>query len=702
MPATTRRRTALQSSDQVQESTSNRPLTDSAASRRPTVDPSTPGPLQPFMSFKTPEPPLFNTLTPPQTNNGVAQPVASHFELQILIADLKRASATYLRIEDLTLFMSHFSPHERFQLRHLLEKLIECCDGLCPTVPDGSSDTSEFSSESFGVDPHILFRSEGQPPGSTKDVIELDSQPQDQSEDEPEGESEEEPQEESEVSSENSTISQDESYDKLNPDTDSPSKSQHISKACMMTSQSVPEFADEGFRQVEQFKMHGVPTQAYKDIFVSLKQTPQDEAQWSDGSEWIALVEAGNQDQQRSSIYYVITAIGLHRWRKSQVQLLQLSLSPKVAAQKVSRRVIGAPEDLCDKNAWERRRKNLNTHLTRGKKWATLVEELGFGILFKEPWSLAKLSEPVLKKSISQLREDASKMRVLRLLGDQMDLLLDTGRTDPIAFREALGEQGLLNPLPLPPCSDVSKEVISLQMRMRRLSPTGALLIKRTTFHFDIDILDRLNETNWLNDNLVLLCLHLADKLSYVRVGLSVPTHRQVRPDKMLSKPFERAAQQVKEWNSLKPEHRLVCFFPLFQRENHFSLLEINQRDGFIYHYDSMGSSSNVGIQTACEDQFPGLKFANQASPCQLDSFSCGPLVIEMACCRMMGRPVSLRNVDLHDAMKLRVDALGLIKKAWYSDAMAPFEQSSKGKRKGGKLYERPAKRSKLDGLIEI
>lgn len=38
------------------------------------------------------------------------------------------------------------------------------------------------------------------------------------------------------------------------------------------------------------------------------------------------------------------------------------------------------------KAVWERRRKILNTHLTRGRKWRWLVEELGFGILFKEPW----------------------------------------------------------------------------------------------------------------------------------------------------------------------------------------------------------------------------------------------------------------------------------------------------------------------------
>ncbi|KAI1291678.1 hypothetical protein F5Y03DRAFT_403147 [Xylaria venustula] len=465
-------------------------------------------------------------------------------------------------------------------------------------------------------------------------------------------------------------------YDELNHGTDSPSKSQRTSKACMMASQSVPEFADKSFRQIEQFKMHKVPTQAYKNIFASLKQTPRDKAQWSDGSEWIALVGARNQDQQKSSIYYAITAIGLHRWRESQVQLLQLSFSPKVAAQKVSKRIIGAPEDLCDKNAWERRRKNLNTHLTRGKKWATLVKELGFGILFKEP-CLAKLSEPVLKKSTSQLQKNAAKMRVLWLLGDQMDLLLETGRTNPIAFKEALGKQGLLNLAPLLPSSNVSNEVKSLQTRIRRLSPTGALLIKRTTFHFDINVLDRLNKTNWLNNNLVLLCLHLSDKLSYVRVSMSVPTHRQVRPDKILSKPSKRAAQQVKKWNNLKPENRLVFFFPLFQRENHFSLLEINQRNGFIYHYDSIESNRDAGIQ---------------ASPCQLDSFSCGPLVIEMACCRMIGRPVSLRDVNLHDAIKLKVNALGLIKKAWYSDAITPFEQSSKGKRKGEKLYERLAK----------
>ena len=69
------------------------------------------------------------------------------------------------------------------------------------------------------------------------------------------------------------------------------------------------------------------------------------------------------------------------------MRLVNGATTAQKAAQEVSARILGPkPEDNENYKGWERRRKNLSTHLTRGRKWSRLVEELGYGILFKNTW----------------------------------------------------------------------------------------------------------------------------------------------------------------------------------------------------------------------------------------------------------------------------------------------------------------------------
>jgi hypothetical protein len=69
------------------------------------------------------------------------------------------------------------------------------------------------------------------------------------------------------------------------------------------------------------------------------------------------------------------------------VRLVNGATITQKAAQEVSARILGPkPEDDESHKGWERRRKKLSTHLTRGRKWSRLVEELGYGILLKNAW----------------------------------------------------------------------------------------------------------------------------------------------------------------------------------------------------------------------------------------------------------------------------------------------------------------------------
>ncbi|KAK7403727.1 hypothetical protein QQX98_010499 [Neonectria punicea] len=124
------------------------------------------------------------------------------------------------------------------------------------------------------------------------------------------------------------------------------------------------------------------------------------------------------------------------------------------------------------------------------------------------------------------------------------------------------------------------------------------LLVKGTDFRFSVKSLRRLGAMRWLNDEVILACLYLADKLAFVRVGFSIPIHRQTRAHSAIPRPFERAAKQIAEWHcQTEARDGLVCFFPLFQHDNHFNLLEINEREGSVYHYDSMSKGENVDIK---------------------------------------------------------------------------------------------------------
>ncbi|KAI1642169.1 uncharacterized protein F4817DRAFT_321089 [Daldinia loculata] len=449
-----------------------------------------------------------------------------------------------------------------------------------------------------------------------------------------------------------------------------------------MATQSSAEFAMESLSEIQDFKLPDNSLDTYKAIFASLKREQQDESVWSDGSEWKGLVETAFLGRRRSSIHYALTAMALSRWYDGQAR--RYSLKPRAAATEVSRRLLGEPpKDSTQKIGWELRRKRLTTHLTRGRKWAKLVDSLGFGILFKDAWTLVKTDEPLLMRIIACLQMCPEKMCILQLLGEQMDLLLEHGQTRPDILEQSLEKQKLLDRRPSVKLTKIISEGITdLQARMRTTSSEGHFEIESAQFRFNSDILSGLEGSNWISHELILLCMHLADRLPHIRIGFSVPIHENIRgrERKVLRDPFERAADQIEKWNKAESEDRLVCFFPLFQNDNHFSLLEINQRDGRIYHYDSKGYKTS-DIQAACKRKFPNLQYMNQKTPCQLDDFSCGPLVVSMARRRMLCQDVICGDIGEEDALQLRADALSLVTKAWLSSVIIPA-QAPMGKRK--------------------
>ena len=119
---------------------------------------------------------------------------------------------------------------------------------------------------------------------------------------------------------------------------------------------------------------------------------------------------------------------------------------------------------------------------------------------------------------------------------------------------------------------------------------------------FGCNMLDRLRHGEKLNAWLLLACAKISDKPSFVRYGYSVPLQEPFGKRngiRDIPRPFESWRKNVDSWSKANKVHGtavpLVYFCPLTRSSNHFTLLEINERDEKIYHYDSGADEDVIG-----------------------------------------------------------------------------------------------------------
>ncbi|EWG46527.1 hypothetical protein FVEG_06984 [Fusarium verticillioides 7600] len=474
--------------------------------------------------------------------------------------------------------------------------------------------------------------------------------------------------------------------------------------------QSVADFIHESYEQVQRLSLPGNSQDTYKDLFDALQAQTNEEHEWSDGSQWVAVVEAGDNDRCVGSIRFALTACGFAKWHQSQVRWLERAacMDTQLAINAVYERVLGQKpkQPGASQDQWRRHRQKLSTYCTRGKKWLRLLGAFGYGILLKDAWGLVKSKDTELDTLIIECTHQTQKMDVLELLKEQMLFLLNTGRTVPDEFRNQLMGKGYPDPsTTLTTFTTGNDEVDAFSKEVRGSGISDSLLIPQSEFRFDIISLQRLGSTTWLNDDIVLACLHLSTKLPCVRVGFSVPIHRENTPRarRSLSRPFQRLAMHISEeheTDSRSETNALVWLFPLFQRGNHFSLLEIDEQTRRICHYDSSSIGVNSDVKVACNKEFPEFQYIEEEVMRQHDTHSCGLLVIKNARDRMMGRPVSGAS-HRYDPVELRVEALRILQSAWRDGALVipPMDgthRKRKPKRKGiDKTYKRQKTRNK-------
>ncbi|QKD50461.2 uncharacterized protein FOBCDRAFT_127216 [Fusarium oxysporum Fo47] len=314
--------------------------------------------------------------------------------------------------------------------------------------------------------------------------------------------------------------------------------------------QSIDDFIQESQDEISYFSSAENSERTYQilsaliDGDAVLGDEPQEEARWTDGAEWLSLLESGRKDRKKGTICYAITAVAFARWHATQVRLLGDEVTSQQASQQVSARILDSHTD-GDTKRREKQRKKLNTHLARGRKWLRLVDALG--------------------------------------------------RTNTDTFCNGLKMQELASP-------QATFTTSFTQLQEIQTSITGSeLVVKSTEYRFPITSLHLLDGSQWINQDIILACLHLADRLPFIRVSSF-----HVALSDQLKDPLQMTRKTVRQWRQeIKKEEHLVSFFPLNHGGSHWSLLEIDDREQRITLYNG----SEDYIKDACKKAFPNHKF---------------------------------------------------------------------------------------------
>lgn len=153
--------------------------------------------------------------------------------------------------------------------------------------------------------------------------------------------------------------------------------------------QSTEDFIFHVHQQIIEFTWYKNTSPAFSALVSSLLgEESQAEIlcpklEWSSGSQWLSLAEEGQKDKKKGAILYAFAAMEFQKWHKAQLQQHK-DLPLQSASKLITDGLVGPrPEGSYQHTKWTQRRSNISTLLTRGKKWAQLVEHLGLGILFK-------------------------------------------------------------------------------------------------------------------------------------------------------------------------------------------------------------------------------------------------------------------------------------------------------------------------------
>ena len=113
----------------------------------------------------------------------------------------------------------------------------------------------------------------------------------------------------------------------------------------------------------------------------------------------------------------------------------------------------------------------------------------------------------------------------------------------------------------------------------------------------------KLRNDEYFDAWLIYTCMQISDKPSFVNITYSIPLDRTDKTGRMFAicRPFlglRKQLDKLREEMKATSEGQLVVLCPVNWRNIHFSLLEFNESERKIYHYDSNSSVLAFGRQS--------------------------------------------------------------------------------------------------------
>ncbi|KAL4993993.1 hypothetical protein BDV10DRAFT_189454 [Aspergillus recurvatus] len=430
----------------------------------------------------------------------------------------------------------------------------------------------------------------------------------------------------------------------------------------------------------------GVPRQIHANIVnrIQGRETTAGNSLWSDGSIWRTILDQGWSENRRITIFNMLEFIGAWEWYDKQVKYIQQTshvkrgkpVSERGAAARVlsgsvaqGKWVSGIGEVAIQDSktqdgpggvgitsqVQESQKKRFKMQLSRGRKLRTkLIEPLGLGglgILFSPRiWQYTKMRDEELDTVTGIIQTDRKQMRLLGILSEQVQCLVDTGTPDLHKFynsleAELISETDIGDLMTFFSTKDDRLMNTVLETAVDRLlnavrddvlngtSDEEKMVVVNHSPEIPFGSFKRLNGEKWLDAWIITAAMQISDKSPFVRHYHSIPLNEP--GGNPIPRPLQAISQKVQQSRETS-EEKLVHFCTLNHRRTHFTLLEINERERVIRHYDSMVSPDVMkGVKQSrmsrlVKSQFGwlGFEYTDAPTPQQNDDWSCGIRVI--------------------------------------------------------------------------
>uniref|UniRef100_A0A093V2V6 Ubiquitin-like protease family profile domain-containing protein n=1 Tax=Talaromyces marneffei PM1 TaxID=1077442 RepID=A0A093V2V6_TALMA len=407
-----------------------------------------------------------------------------------------------------------------------------------------------------------------------------------------------------------------------------------------------------------------LPRTVHRRILQSLQTTQEPTVdlkvnQWSDGRMWMEVLERGSATNRRCSILNMLEYMGASKWYDSQIEHAKrtvCTIENKPVGEK------GAATYVLDRITQEHSllsRKTITNQCFRGKRLRELVESIGLGILISPKiWDYTKRKGPHFNQLVQDLKADTQRLALFQVLTPQVEKLVHKGCTDPEALYGALrdnniisadelqeikakylSESGSTSAVTLNKAVDrLTSQISTHVLKKRKLDADDTLSINGSV-ELSIDIFARLRAGEWLDSWALMAAMQISDRPDFVKFGESIPLDSFGRHGQMRSikRPFQTWAKRIISYRrDAEGGTPLIFYCPVNHSNSHFTLLEINDGEKAIRHYDSqapltaINGTKKTRIAALIEDEFGdlGYMYTEAPTPQQRDGWSCGTRVV--------------------------------------------------------------------------